>query len=129
LTESIGHTAWSKVFQTFANWHLSPEVLAASMYDVAAAEGKQLKPTGQWNQGRILLDNGHLEHWLNGKKVLQIELHSDEWNKHVADSKFRDIPQFAANHRGHIALQDHGYRVWYRSIRIRRLPAKQEPRP
>ena len=65
---------------------------------------------------------------LNGKKVLEIELHSDDWRKHVADSKFRDIDQFAAKSKGHIALQDHGYRVWYRGIRIRRLPAKQEPR-
>ncbi len=66
---------------------------------------------------------------LNGKKVLRIGLRSDDRNKHVADSRFRDIPQFADSRKGHVALQDHGYRVWYRGIRIRRLPAKQKPRP
>jgi len=111
-----------------ASWNLSPKVLAASMYDVIAAKGKRLKPTGEWNHGRIVLDNNHLEHWLNGAKVLEIELHGDEWDKCVTDSKFRDSKEFAARRKGHIALQDHGYRVWYRNIRIRRLPAKM-PRP
>ena len=112
-----------------ANLPHNPILLAASMYDVAIAEEKQLKPTGEWNTAQIVLDNNHLQHWLNGKKVVEIELHSDDWNKRVTDSKFRDVKQFAAGHKGHIALQDHGYPVWYREIRIRRLPSQVQAKP
>lgn len=104
-----------------ANYRRAPQHSAASLYDVVVAEGKKLKPTGEWNKGRIVLKDNLVEHWLNGSKVVSIKLHSDDWKKRIAAGKFKNTKQLAARRKGHIALQDHGDRVWYRNIRIRRL--------
>jgi len=64
----------------------------------------------------------HVEHWLNGVKVVEYELWSPEWEAKVAASKFATWPGFGRARTGHIALQDHGDRVAYRNIRIRVLP-------
>ena len=76
---------------------------------------------GQFNEGRILVRRGHVEHWLNGVKVVEYELGSAEFKAKVAGSKFRAWPQFGTAPRGHIALQNHGDEVGYRSIKIRAL--------
>ena len=81
------------------------------------------KPAGQWNHTRIVVQGPHVEHWLNGQKIVEYELWSDDWNQRVANSKFGEMPDYGQKRRGHIALQDHGDPVWYRNIKIRPLPS------
>ncbi len=76
---------------------------------------------GRWNSVRLLVRGTHVEHWLNGTKLLEYELFSPDWERRVANSKFASMPRFGRNPTGHIALQDHGDRVAYRSIAIREL--------
>ena len=82
-------------------------------------------PAGMFNYARILVEGNHVEHWLNGVKVVDYELHSPEWEERVAGSKFADWPYGEAD-VGHIALQDHGDLVWFRNIKIRPLNASSE---
>lgn len=95
--------------------------LAGSLYDLIAANPKFVHPEGMWNSVRIRLDKGHLQLWMNGHQVVDTHMWTPEWNALVAKSKFNGWKGFAAYHKGHIALQDHGYTVWYRNIRIREL--------
>lgn len=95
--------------------------LAGSLYDLIAADPKAVHPVGQWNKSRIRLDHGHLTFWMNGQQVVDTQLWNDAWNKLVAQSKFADWKEFAQYHKGKIALQDHGHKVWYRNLRIRTL--------
>lgn len=81
------------------------------------------KPATEWNKGRILVNNNHVEHYLNGKKVVDYEYGSDAWKKMVATSKFAQWPYATAHAKGKIALQNHSpkERVWYRNVQIREL--------
>jgi hypothetical protein len=81
-----------------------------------------VKPAGQWNQARLIVNGRHVEHWLNGVRVLQYELWSPDWEMRVQGSKFARHPRYGRNAQGYIGLQDHGDRVAYRSIKIRVLP-------
>ncbi|MFN7142000.1 MAG: DUF1080 domain-containing protein, partial [Limisphaerales bacterium] len=82
---------------------------------------KRLNPVGEFNSSRIVAKDGHIEHWLNGAKVLEYNWNSPELRKLVAGSKFKTMPRFMENLEGHVALQHHGEEVWFRNIRIRRL--------
>ena len=82
------------------------------------------KPVGEWNESRILADKRHVEHWLNGVKVAEFEILSDDWKQRVAASKFEN-PAFGIASVGRIALQDHGQSVWFRVVKIRRLNQKK----
>ncbi len=99
----------------------SAKTAAASLYAMIAAEPKTLKPIGEWNSGRILVVGNHVEHWLNGVRVVSFELHDDAWVKLIEGCKFKNMPGFGKELRGHIALQDHGDDVWFRSLKIRNL--------
>ena len=79
------------------------------------------RPVGEYNQARIVVQDGVVEHWLNGRKIVEYDMNSDEWARRVAASKFADWEHFARYRRGHISLQDHTDPVWYRNIRIREL--------
>ncbi len=68
-----------------------------------------------------MVNNGHVEHWLNGYKVVETEWGSPEWKTMIAKSKFADWEAFAATPEGHIVLQDHGDAVWFRNIKLREL--------
>jgi len=93
----------------------------ASSYDMyAPADDKPFKGVGEWNLARIVYNQGHVEHWLNGIKVLEFEEGSEDWKQRVAASKWAAMPDYAKFNIGHISLQDHGDEVWYRNIRIRR---------
>ena len=83
---------------------------------------KAAKPIGEWNTTRIVVDHGKVQHWLNGKKVVEYELWTPEWEKLKATGKWKDFPNYGSAHRGHIGLQDHGNKVYFRNIKIRPLP-------
>jgi len=103
----------------------SPKNWTGSLYDlIAAPRDKVVKPVGQWNKVRVLVRDNHVEHWLNGKKVVEYELGSDALETLIAGSKFKDMPRFAREPEGYIALQHHeGGDVWFRNVRVRRLGA------
>ena len=92
---------------------------SAALYDMIAPKGAQLKATGEYNAGRIVIHEGRLQHWLNGVKVVDCSYGDDAWKTMVAGSKFRRMPEFGIHPSGHIAFQFHGGEVWYRSIRIK----------
>ena len=98
-----------------------PKHRAGALYDLIAPRVDATKPVGEWNAVRIVLRDGHLEHWLNGEKVVETQMWTPEWDALVAGSKFKDMPDFGKARSGHLALQDHGDRVWYRNIRIRKF--------
>ncbi len=98
---------------------------AASNYALNAPTKDVTKPVGEWNQGKIVANGNQIEHWLNGEKVVEYELGSDEWTALVKASKFKDMAHYGKSTKGHIAIQDHGDRVEYRNIKIRPLPAKK----
>jgi hypothetical protein len=93
----------------------------AAFYDVLAAPAPSPRPTPSFNTGRVLVKGNHVEHWLNGTKVLAYELDSDSLRAEIARSKFKDIPDFDKHVRGHLLLQDHGDAVCYRNIKVRPL--------
>ncbi len=94
---------------------------AGSAYGLYASPAGIVKPAGEWNQVRIVVRGHHVEHWLNGVKVVEYELQSPDWEARVAGSKFKQWPGYGRAPKGYIALQDHGDRVWYRSLKIREL--------
>jgi len=98
-----------------------PKTSAGSLYALIAPVNKVLKPVGEWNKARITVHSGHVEHWLNGKKLLAYDLGSEQLKSLIAGTKFKDFPRFAQNREGFVALQYHGDEVWYRKIRIRSL--------
>lgn len=95
---------------------------AGSNYALHAAPAGIVKPADEWNQVRILVNGSHVEHWLNGVKVVEYELWTPEWERLVKASKFVEWPPYGRAKRGHIGLQDHGDLVAYRNIKIRVLP-------
>jgi len=92
-----------------------------SAYLLYAPKGKKLLPAGQWNKVRIVVKGKHTEHWLNGVKVTEYERGSEDFNKKVATTKFKDFPEYAKSDKGHIMLTDHGDQVYYKNIKIREL--------
>jgi hypothetical protein len=96
----------------------NPLTSAASNYALDAPGADRTRPVGEWNQGRISVHAGHVEHWLNGEKVVEYDLWTDDWETAVAASKFNAMPGYGLEKRGHIALQDHGDLVAFRSIKV-----------
>ncbi len=92
---------------------------AGANYALDAPVRDVTRPVGEWNQARIVVVGPHVEHWLNGVKLLEYELWTPEWTAKVAASKFRAWPSYGLARRGHIGLQEHGDVVSYRNIRIR----------
>jgi len=96
---------------------------SGSDYDMlAASEDKELKPVGEWNTTKLLVNGAHVEHWLNGVRAVEYELGSADWKERVAASKFNEWPEYGQASTGYIGLQEHGDWVAFRNIKVRRLP-------
>lgn len=98
-----------------------PETSAGSCYALYPPPDDVLRPVGEYNAARIVVQDGVVEHWLNGIRIVEYDMNSQDWADRVAASKFADWEHFGRYRKGHIALQDHTDRVWYRNIRIRPL--------
>ncbi len=95
----------------------------ASLYDlIPAAANKPIRRVGEWNTARIVVRGAHGEHWLNGVKVLEYDRNSAAFRQAVAESKFHIYPRFGEASGGYLLLQDHGFPVSFRNIKIRELP-------
>ncbi len=101
--------------------NINPTHRAGSLYDLIEAKGKTLKPVGEFNTSRIIFNKNHIEHWLNGVKVVEVDTNTPEFEKIFKKSKYKNHPNFTLHKDAHIVLQDHGDDCWYRNIKIRRL--------
>jgi hypothetical protein len=97
----------------------NPLTSAGSNYAVHAPVRDVTKPVGEWNAMRLVVRGNHVEHWLNGVKLLEYELGSTDWQARVKASKFATLPGYGRARRGHLVLQDHGDVVAFRNLRIR----------
>ena len=86
-----------------------------------ANDKKKLKPVGQWNTSKIIFNKGHVEHWLNGEKIVEFQAWTDEWKKEKAEGKWKDYPDYGSAQIGAIALQHHGNKAYFRNIKIKEL--------
>ena len=116
------------------SWHEAPEMqilddakwpnrgkkqLAGACYDLYAPVKSTVRPAGEWNHAKLLVDGDRVEHWLNGEKIVEYVIGSEDWKSRVAASKFKSLPLFAQAKKGRICIQDHSDRGEYRNIKIR----------
>lgn len=94
---------------------------AGSLYDLIIPRNKHLKPVGEYNQAKLIVKGNHVEHWLNGDKVVEYEMGSPEMNKLLRESKFSNNPKYGKSPDGLIMLQHHGQQIWFKNIIVRRL--------
>ena len=99
----------------------APITSAGSNYAVNPPSKDLTRPVGEWNEGRLVARGNHVEHWLNGEKVVEYEIDSPDWLERVKASKFAKLANYGRIKRGYIALQDHGDVVSYRNIKIKVL--------
>jgi hypothetical protein len=99
----------------------NPLTSAGANYALHAPPEGVVRPAGEWNRARIRVEGASVTHWLNGEQVVQYELWTDEWKALVAASKFAEWPEYGTFEEGHIGLQDHGDRVYFRNIKVRDL--------
>ena len=98
-----------------------PDRFAGANYALHPPSEDSSKPAGEWTLAVLKVEGNMVEHWLNGKKIVEYEMYSDDWKAKVADSKFANFPGYAIGDKGHIALQDHQDPVWFRNIKIEEL--------
>lgn len=101
----------------------NPLTSAGSNYALIAPPKDVTRPVGFFNEARIVVRGDHVEHWLNGTKLLEYTWGGEEWQRLVKSSKFAGMPRYGTVRKGHIAIQDHGDRVWFRNAKIRPLAA------
>ena len=127
-TEEYDHVYWSgPEFQLLDDANAPDGKLritaAGSDYALYPAPAGIVKPAGEWNTTRIVVNGNHVEHWLNGKEMVAYDLNSPDWVARVAKSKFHAWPDYGKATTGYIGIQgDHPGELWLRNIRIRELP-------
>jgi len=127
-TEEYEHIYWSAPEYQLLDDANAPDgknrlTSAAAAYGLYAAPAGLLNPVGEWNSTRIVARGAHVEHWLNGQKVVQYELWSPDWEAKVKASKFNDWPNYGRSKTGYLAIQgDHDGVLALRNIKIRTLP-------
>lgn len=127
-TQEYDHIYWSGPEYQLLDDAYAPDgrtrlTSAAAAYGLYAAPPGIVKPYGEWNSTRLIVDNAHVEHWLNGQKVVEYELWSPDWKAKVAASKFYAYRYYGMAKRGYIGIQgDHAGTLSLRNIRIRELP-------
>lgn len=94
---------------------------AGALYAMKPCAHDVTRPAGEWNHAIVKKSGDHIEHWLNGFKMAEYEIGSDEFNELVAASKFAQWPSFGKNRKGHVALQAHGETVWFRNVKVREI--------
>jgi len=99
----------------------TPNHRAGANFALHAPKVTATRPVGTYNQSRLIVDHGHVQHWLNGQLIVDYQLWTPEWEALVAASKFKAMPDYGRSPTGYIGLQDHGDRVWFRNIKIKRL--------
>jgi hypothetical protein len=99
---------------------MKPNQYTASNYAMHEPVGAELKPAGEWNSTRITVNYPHVEHWLNGVKVLEYDFASEDWENKKASGKWAEVARYGKAKSGHIGLQNAG-KVAYRNIKIRKL--------
>ncbi len=97
---------WQK---TGANYAMGGPLVAAS------------NPIGEWNHTRIVVNKGHVEHWLNGQKTADYTFNSPEWKKLKETGKWKDAKNYGKTKKGHIDLQDHGSEIWFKNMKIKEI--------
>lgn len=100
---------------------LKDKQLSGANYDMHAPSARVVKPAGEYNHTRIVIYKGHVEHWLNGTKVVDYQLWTPEWEQLKANSKWKDVKSYAMSRSGHIALQDHGGGIAFKNIKLKPL--------
>ncbi len=94
---------------------------AGDLYDLISCNKEMVKPALEWNHAEIISNNGKLDFILNGETVVSTTMWTDDWNKMVAASKFKDMPSFGKERTGKIVFQDHGNEVWFKNMMIKKL--------
>jgi hypothetical protein len=90
-------------------------------YAMYTTTSRPVKPVGQYNNTKIIFNNGHVEHWLNGVKIVEFEAWTDDWNKRKANGKWKNASNYGKFKKGYICLQDHGSEIWFKNIKIKSL--------
>lgn len=103
------------------DYELEDNQVTAANYALHVPASQPVKPAGEYNHSKIVVNQGKVEHWLNGEKVIEYELWTPEWEEMVAQTKFKDMPDYGKAKSGHIALQGHGDQVWFKEIKIKEL--------
>jgi len=109
--------------QKVEKWQLTGADYAMHVADTTA---KKLKPVGEWNTSKIIFNNGHVEHWLNGSKIVDFEAWTPEWFALKNSGKWTSAPEYGLSETGYISLQDHGSKAWFRNMKIKELPRKEK---
>ena len=90
-------------------------------YAMYTTTSRPTKPVGQYNNTKIIFNKGHVEHWLNGVKVIEFEAWSDDWNNRKANGKWKNASNYGRFKTGYICLQDHGSEIWFKNVKIKPL--------